>query len=384
LPDLLDIVGQDAALTHLQRAMHSARSPHAWLFSGSIGVGRRTAAVAWAKVLLCEQPATRPNAGRLPDLPGDFPLRLACARCPSCRAVDAGLHADFHLITKELLQYHPDPKVRDRVMQDLGIDVIREFLIAPAGRAPTGGKGKVFVVLEADLLSEPAQNALLKTLEEPPRGVTIILIASQAESLLPTTLSRCRLVNFFPLPADFVRQRLIASGVEAEQAAFWAGYTAGSLGEALRLAAREMYPVKRELLERLADPDPAAEAALADWLTKTAEALADRLVAEAKADQSTELSRQLANRRAAATVLPMMASVFRDALTVATGADRVLVHADQPQAATTLAGRFSVAQLAAVVEQLDSCEQLLWRNVNPRLIWDNVAVTVASAAPLRL
>jgi DNA polymerase-3 subunit delta' len=262
--------------------------------------------------------------------------------------------------------------------------VIRDFLIVPAGRTPTGGKGRVFVVLEADLLSEPAQNALLKTLEEPPRGVTIILIASQAESLLPTTLSRCQLVNFFPLPADFVRERLIASGVDAEQAAFWAGYTAGSLGEALRLAGREMYAVKRELLNRLADPEPAAEAALADWLTKTAEALADRLVAEAKEEQKTELSRQLANRRAAATILPMMAGVFRDALTAATGADRALVHADQPQAAITLAGRFSVAELARVIEQLDACEQLLWRNVNPRLIWDNVAVTVASATPLRL
>ncbi|MCJ7545057.1 MAG: hypothetical protein MUP47_10950 [Phycisphaerae bacterium] len=382
--ELLDIAGQDAAIGRLQRAMASMRRPHALLFAGPAGVGRRTTAVALAKVLLCDQPASRANKGRLADLPEDFALKLACTTCPSCRAMDGDRHVDFHLVYKELLQYHSDPKVRERVMQELGIPVIREFLIAPAGRMSGRGRGKVFLVLEADLLSEEAQNALLKTLEEPPPGVTIILIADQAAGLLPTTLSRCWAVNFAPLPAEVVRDRLIAAGVDRREAHFWAAYTAGSLGQAQRLAEQDMYRVKSELVERLAGAGEVGSAELAAYLTQTADALAERTIAEFKKAQDAKLSKQLARRRATAVLLGLIASAFRDAITLATAAQRALVHADQPAAPQALAKRFDPAELARVIEDLDACEKLLWRNVQPTLIWDNVALTVAGAAPLRL
>lgn len=83
-------------------------------------------------------------------------------------------------------------------------------------------------------------------------------------------------------------------------------------------------------------------------------------------------------------VLELIASAFRDAITLATGAERAMVHADQRPAAAVLAGRFAPTQLAEIVEQLSEYERLLWRNVNPKTVWDNVAITCASAAPLRL
>lgn len=127
-------------IARLQQAMAAERRPHAMLFAGPAGVGRRTTATALAKVLLCDLPAARANQGRLADLPADFPLKLACGTCPSCHAMDADTHVDLHLVYKELARYHEDPEVRNRVMQELGIDVIREFLIAPAGRlSGTGG-----------------------------------------------------------------------------------------------------------------------------------------------------------------------------------------------------------------------------------------------------
>jgi DNA polymerase-3 subunit delta' len=383
MPELLDIVGQDSALVRLQQAMASARMPHAFLFAGPIGVGRRTTALALSKVLLCEQPAARPNAGKLAELPGDFPLKLACTRCPSCRAMDADTHVDFHLVYKELARYHEDPNVRSRVMQDLGIDVIRDFLIVPAGRSPGRGRGKVFVVLEAELLSESAQNALLKTLEEPPPGVTIILICAQVAGLLPTTLSRCSLVNFVPLPRDFVRDRLLAAGIKPPQADVWAAYTEGSLGAALRLAEQDMYRIKCDVLEHLAALDSAGETDLGEHLAKVAEDLTGRAIAKVKQEQDADLSKLLAHRRAGGELLALVASFFRDALTLATGADRPLTHADQRQAVASLAGRFSALELARIIEQIDEFERLLWQNVNPRLIWDNVALAAGSAAPLR-
>ena len=384
MPELLDIVGQDAAVELLQRGLGGERRPHAYLFVGPAGVGRRTTAVALAKAMLCEEPATQPNAGRLAELEEDFSLRQACGQCQSCRMMTAGSHPDFQLVYKELARFHEDSKVRDRKMQDLGIDVIRSFLIAPAGRRATSGRGKVFVVLESELMSIAAQNALLKTLEEPPPGVTIVLICRHAERMLPTTLSRCCLVRFGPLPRQFVRERLVADGMDAGEADFWAAFTDGSLGRSAKLSEQGMYPIKQDLLDRLANLPTTSKAELADHLVKTTDKLALEAIAEAKEADGASLAKTLASRRAAGAMLELIASAFRDAMTLATAAERPLVHTDQPEPAKALAGRLTPTEIAEVIEQLAEYERLLWRNVSPKTVWDNVVITCASAAPLRL
>ena len=384
MPELLDIVGQDAAITQLQRGLTGTRRPHAYLFAGPAGVGRRTTAVALARTLLCEAPAKRSNDDRLAEFRKNAALVQACGTCASCRMMDAGTHPDFHLVYKELARYHEDSEVRNRVMQGLGIQVIRRFLIDPAGRRAARGRGKVFVVRESELMSPEAQNALLKTLEEPPEGVRIVLICRHVERMLPTTRSRCWTVRFGPLPRPFVRDKLVDAGVAEAEAAFWSAFTDGSVGRALKLAEQGMYDVKRDLLERLAGLAEGGEGELADHLIKTTDRLADQAVAESKEADGAQLARTLALRRGVGVTLELIASAFRDALTAATGARRDLVHADQQPAVAALAGRFDATRLAEVLEQLARYEQLLWRNVNPKTVWDNVAITCASAAPLRL
>ena len=83
-------------------------------------------------------------------------------------------------------------------------------------------------------------------------------------------------------------------------------------------------------------------------------------------------------------VLALIGSAYRDAMTISTGTDRPLVHADQPEVPAALAGRFDASELSDIIEQLAAYEQLLWRNVNPKTVWDNVGITCVSAAPLRL
>jgi DNA polymerase-3 subunit delta' len=384
MPELLDIVGQDEALARIQRALEADRVPHAMLFAGPAGVGRRTTAVALAKTLLCAEPLTQPNAGRLADLDAEATLRQACGQCADCRMVEAGSHPDFHLVYKELARYHDDARVRDRVMQDLGIPVIRQFLIDPSDRRPSRGRGKVFVVLEADLMNAEAQNALLKTLEEPPGRTTIILVSRRPQQLLPTTRSRCALVGFRLLPAGFVTARLAEAGVAEGEARFWAAFTGGSLGRALKLAEQGMYAVKRDLVQRLAEVGAAGDADLGGHLAKTTDKLADQAVAAAKQADGASLAKSLAGRQAVAAMLELIASVYRDALAVRTGADLGIVHADQAEAVETLARRFEPTDLAEILEQLAEYERLLWRNVNPKIVWDNVVITCATAAPLRL
>ena len=377
MPELLSIVGQDGVLAQLQAALAARRRPHAYLFAGPEGVGRRTTAIELARLLLCEAPTCRPNRGRLAGLADDFPLRQACGTCRSCGTVSAGTHPDLHLIYKELARYHDDPEIRRRKMQRLGIEVIRQFLIGPAYRSATEGRGKIFIVLQAQLLSPAAQNALLKTLEEPPAGVTIILICTGPGDLLPTTRSRCQLLRFGPLPLAFVAEALGREQVPPEQAGFWAAMTDGSLGRARRLAATDLYAFKRDLVGRLAGSSATGGAELAELLTAVTDRQAKALMRE---DES--LTPAVAARRAGQVLLELLASVYRDALRLACGAGGVTIHRDQPQALAELARRFGRTALADILAQLARYEQLLWQNVNAKLFWDNVAITCAAGAAL--
>ena len=382
--DLPDIVGQDEAIARLERKIAAGRMPHAFCFTGPAGVGKRTTAEALAKVLLCENPSIGPNKGRLGGMENEEPIRLPCGTCPDCTMIAAAAHGDFHPIYKELARYHDDANVRNRVMQGLGIDVIRRFLIDPAGRSATRGRGKVFVVLEAELLSIAAQNALLKTLEEPPANVTIILISLRGEQLLPTTRSRCSLVRFGPLPTDFITRKLTEAQVDPKESQFWASFTGGSVGRALKLARAGMYEIKRDLLGRLAGLDAGGDVKLGEDLAGITDRLGETAVRQAKTQDGASLSKNLATRRASGAMLELIASVFSDALALSTGAERTLVHADQPREIRDIAGRFDPTELAEILEQLSRYERLLWRNVNAKIIWDNVVITCASAAALRV
>lgn len=377
MPDLFDIHGQDAALAELSRMLGGSRRPQAYIFAGPEGVGRRTTAEALAKILLCHQPGRDPNAGRLKGLDDAALLTLACGQCPSCRTFEAGTHGDYQLVYKELARYSSDPRVRTRVMQDLGIDVIREFLIDAAQRHSSQGGGRVFVIREAELMNTAAQNALLKTLEEPPPRVTIILLCGSPGELLPTIRSRCGLVRFGPLPREFVVERLTAAGTGEAEARFWAGYTDGSLGQSLRLAGGELYPFKRELVERLAGLVEQVDPDLGDWLAAAAEKRADALVAADK-----QLAKTLATRRASETLLGLIAGTYRDAMVLAAGRGEGLVHSDQPDCIVRIAEALGLDRCTDVVSQLAEYARLLWSNLNAKIIWDNVVISCATGATL--
>ncbi len=445
MPELLDIVGQDEALGQLQRALQSGRQPHAFLFAGPEGVGRETTAMQLAKLLLCEAPVKRPNSGRLAELPQDAPLLVPCNRCPSCVTASAGTNPNLILIFKELARFHDDAGVRRRKMQELGLAVIQRFLIAPAHMTSFGGRGRVFIVRQAELMSVEAQNALLKTLEEPPAQVTIILLSTSVEELLPTTRSRCQVVRFHALPIDFVAKRLEASGVSAEEARFWAAMTGGSLGQSLHASQNKLFAFKRDLVGALAGLSEAKATDLAELLVRAMGEQAERLTKAAKTQDKTadkasgdaedeeegedsNLAATLANRLAGQTILSLLVSVYRDALHVATGADAStgagchgqpvlaaghasaenttqavtpasasthgqakrqpdhgtpgpatpLIHADQKTLIGTIARRSSPLALAELLGQLALYEEMLWRNVNIKLLWDNVALTCAA------
>ena len=125
----------------------------------------------------------------------------------SCKLVSANTHPDYHIITKELARLHD--KSGTSKATALAINVIRNELSDPAGRKTAMGKGKVFIIEEADLMTPAAQNALLKTLEEPAGRTLIILLTHQMDDLLATVRSRCQIVRFSALDEQLVKKELI-------------------------------------------------------------------------------------------------------------------------------------------------------------------------------
>ncbi len=237
---MLNVLGQDRALGLLQRALAAKRLASTWIFAGPPGVGKMLSAVQLAKTVLCDAPRREANAERLRTLPPDFTLTLPCDVCESCRAVDSGNHPDLHLITKELIRYHD--KSGTSKGTTLSIHVIRgeitgdtaENKEAKIYRRSFRGKGKFFIIDEAELMEVQAQNALLKTLEEPPNESYLILITPSPQDLLSTIRSRAQIVSFNELPHEIVVRGLIGAGVGSEDAALLARLARGSIGRALR------------------------------------------------------------------------------------------------------------------------------------------------------
>src|SRR3954454_10455421 len=210
------IFGQDAAIDWLSRAYRADRLPHSMIFAGPTGVGESPTARGLGKLFLCGKPA---------DL-------SPCGKCESCRVFDAGNHPDWHVVTKELIRYH-DKTGKSKGI-NLGIEVVRAEIVDPAGRKPVMGRGKVFVIEQAEVMTAQSQNALLKTLEEPAGRALIVLLTDQAGSLLPTIRSRCQTVRFAALDVNRVAAELHQRGIDKATAARAAALAGGSLGVALK------------------------------------------------------------------------------------------------------------------------------------------------------
>ena len=226
----LSLRGHDRAVELLRRAMAGGRLPHAFLFVGPEGVGKRAFAVRLAQTLLCERV---PAAELAP-----------CGACPGCVQVLGGTHPDVLSVAR------PEDK------HELPIRVIRDLCL-DLGLKPARGGRKVAIVDDADAMNEEAANAFLKTLEEPPEGSVLILIGTSAETQLDTIISRCRVLRFDPLSAAELAAVLLEQGVvdddgDAERLAVLGE---GSVARARGLADPALVDFRRRLFDDIAAPN---------------------------------------------------------------------------------------------------------------------------------
>ncbi len=204
-----EIVGHEQIKEHLQTAIRDKKPFHAYIFQGDVGVGKETIARTFAAGLQCHSQTERP-----------------CKECVSCRQIDSGNQPDVIWVQRE--------------RSSIGVEEIREQLCNTMDIRPFSSPYKIYIVPEAERMTEAAQNAVLKTIEEPPEYGVVILLTSNINGLLPTIRSRCLRLEFHPLATSTVEQYLKDHcQVPDYLAKASAAFAQGNLGKAMRYAGSE-------------------------------------------------------------------------------------------------------------------------------------------------
>jgi DNA polymerase-3 subunit delta' len=368
---------QGAAQRRIQRALARDRLPHAYLFHGPAGVGKESLARSLAQLLLCETPVVRRIDNAAVQMVGCDSLHTGCGDCADCRSVAAGTHPDLHLVYRQLNREHPDADVRKRKALDIGVDVLRHFVIDKVGLTPHRSRAKVFIIREADRITTQAQNALLKTLEEPPDTTFLILLVSAVERMLPTVRSRCHVTRFGTLPHDFVAAtlRTMVEGMTAEQAEFLARFSQESLGLALQLAQDGVSELNAKVLALLGG---LAKNPVTDTSAQL-QGLADEL-AKRFAERDEDISNTEAQRRALHVVLSAVATWYRDVLHMTVQVQEMVANAAMLVSLADTASHSTPGRAVAAIQQVAAAQTQLDRNVNTKLALDALLIRLQRLA----
>ena len=336
----------DALLGHHAIRLQLTRSEPfaALLLAGPEGIGKSLVARWYAAWLNCENP------------PGAPPWDCSCL---SCRKILNGNHPDIQVLRRESGKL------------TLGVQEVRDF-IAPLAMRRYEGRCRVSLIEDAERLTEEAQSALLKTLEEPPPQQVLILICSQEFSLLPTVRSRCRLHRLSPLPVPQTLARLQEMGIPAERAALFSRLAEGRLGYALRLAKNDhLWSIQEEALNQLESLGSNAALWQALEVARNLETL--------KIDDGSEERSFSAARSAADFHLGLARILLRDLLILACQPDGPILLGHHRDRLLQLRDAYPVERLGTLLKGLEDSRRHLEANVNPRFVLQSMCLSLAAA-----
>jgi DNA polymerase-3 subunit delta' len=326
------LIGNSRAVSALASAVSSGSPARSYIFAGPERVGKAAAALRLAQALNCAE---------------DDP---PCLSCETCRRIGEAKFADVQTVTVEAATDGPAHKA-------ISVEQIRD-VEATVALAPYEGRKRVVVIDPAEEMSSGAQNAFLKTLEEPPPHVVFVLVTADADRLLETVRSRCRRVDFGLVAGTEIEAGLIERGTDAEQAAVLARLAAGRPGWALEAAAKPALLAKR---------DEALDAA---------RSLADMDLA-GRIDVAEKLSAAFKRDRAAVDeTLAQWLSWWRDIVLTQSGAGDTIANLDRRDQITADAERYDRAQVTAFIEALRETRQHLRANVQSRIALDALMLRV--------
>ncbi len=354
---LSDLKDQDEVYTFISGALMPGRLGHAYLFWGPAASGTFDAALALAQGVLCAQGG--------------------CGTCDDCIRVARQTHPDLHILYPESAQGYLMDQIR--------------VLIEDLTLAPIRAARKVYIINDAERLTDASANALLKSLEEPPDTVVFILLASSREAMLPTILSRCQTIAVHPRSADQSAELLAQELNIPTQLCRRAIGCCDSLAHAREFLASDARQASRraalDCLDRLAEADPYAILQLAKAAVEAARAPLADLEAEQAAVReestgflSTTAMREIEERQkreyaacersAIMEQLAAMCSLLRDGLTRAAGADGPAVCDDYVRAADYFATHLGLDGLPRALEAVQHAKDRIQKNVSPQLAYE--------------
>ena len=326
------IVGHRRLVALLSSAAARGTVPPSLLLAGPAGVGKRRVGMALAETLNCLSPVSTP------EIPHD-----ACGECAACRRIARGTHPDVIV-------------VEPGEMGSIKIEPIRD-VIDQAQYRPFEGRRRVVLIDDADSLMPAAQNALLKTLEEPPSASVFVLVSAMPDALLPTVLSRCPRLRFGPLtPGEIADALKRDHGYKEAEARAVAADAEGSLGRALDAESADLADARaaaQRLLERtatVADPVKRIDS-VRDLVGKKGSPAGER-------DQL-------------AVCLRALSSLLRDLGILSTRADaRMLANADLRDDLARLTSAFDSGRSMRAFVAVDQALAALERNASPKVVAD--------------
>jgi DNA polymerase-3 subunit delta' len=322
-------IGHEWAVELLQRSLETDRVAHAYLFSGPPQIGKTRLALDLAQALNCEQPEP------------------PCGHCPTCLKIERGTHPDVRLIEGE------------GAGGSIKIAQVRQ-LQREAVLSPYEGHYRIFVLCRMDLATLEAANSLLKTLEEPPAQVVLILTAVQAEQLPSTVISRCQRLDLRPLARHIVEASLREKEIPISQAQLLARLAGGRLGWAFR-----------------ASQDAAV-------LNRRQEVLA-QLIQMLSADRVERLSFAWKTSRdplASRALIELWTTWWRDLLLVCSQGEGPIVNVDRADELQGLASQSTTIQAWAILNALQAATAQLEANVNARLALESLLLKLPCWQPL--
>jgi DNA polymerase-3 subunit delta' len=339
------VIGQEQAVSALSRALAEGRPSHAYLFAGPSHVGKFTTTVQFAQALNCR---------------GEDP---PCRRCRQCYLIEQGSHPDVEVVTVGGLCDESGPEHRDHSAdgsRDIRICQVRR-LERIVSRTPFEGRYRVLIIDPADALNVEASNAFLKTLEEPPPSLVLILVTSREESLLPTVLSRCRRISFSLMPISEVEAALQEEwSVPPQDAGLLARLSGGRLGWAVAAWEDEtLLPARASLLE--------------DAYRLTTVGRDERFAYAAEV--ATRFSR---DREGVLGVLDLWRDWWRDVLLVASGCPDIVANVDGLDRLGLLARKYTIEEVEYVLQSIARTRRGLLDNVNPQLALEVLMLDVAA------
>ena len=350
-----DLIGQNKAVSHLRSAIDTQTVGHAYLFVGPAGASKKTAAKAFACAMLCD------DGG--------------CGACRACYRIKKGMHPDVQIFEPEGAAGYLVEQIRP---------IIHDVHMRPVEAAR-----KIYVVGQADLMRDAPANAFLKTLEEPPDNVVIIMLAPTLDSVMPTIASRCLVVRFDRIApsaaVDLLRSRTAASRTEA-QAALAA--TAGVLTRAVeflesssRRAARErmlgilkdltvfdefdVLASARELLTLVKAPLEELKEQHAEELRARTEFIGKAPTKSVEDRQKRELTAR--EREGVAEILNVTESWLRDCLVMSQGLPDMVVNEDAADAMEEVAAIVTPGAATRALDAVNEARKRISYNVSPQL-----------------